>query len=286
MLARTDILLNRLRQNADIVDANSLNDVTLINYMNDAQRTIQNIIFQSDKLNNVFTKQYPLTTVSGTIEYDLPSDVYAENSLISVWSLDSSNRKGFRYDKQSFGESATPRGYSVQNRKIIFSHTPFDNILLVYNYRLPILSNRVGQVESVAGQVITIAGASLVEGFDANDEYVTIVDKYGTIITSGHYIDSLLGVSLTVEGDITSVLAGHYIVSGKIATSHSCLPEECETFLKVFTERKALAHINSTKLANSNIFSSQERADIEDLFADKTSDIEYPVIVDYDFLDY
>jgi hypothetical protein len=284
MLPRTDILINRIRQESDTEDENSLSDFVMTQYLNDAQRTIQNIIFQSDQLNNVFTTYIVLTAVNGQVEYDLPSNVYAENSIISVWTLGNNNRPGIRYDKLSYGEQSLAYGYSVRNRKIVFNHAPQQDVLVIYNYRLPLMSLRAGGISGVASQVISMT--DILDNWENVAEYVSIVDKYGTQIQTQLYIDSFSDPSLTVEGDITSVTSSHFVTIGGNSSTHSSLPEECETLLKVFTQRKVLAHINSKKVANSDIFTKEERQDIEELFADKHSDIEYPVIVDYDYLDF
>lgn len=287
MLPKASILISRIRQESDTVDDNSLSDLVILQYLNDAQRTIQNLIHQSDQLNNVFTNTAIISRVLNQVEYDLPANVYAENSLISVWTLGSDNKPGQRYDKITYGESSLAYGYSIRNRKIVFNHEPAQNVLIVYNYRLPNMQKAGGKVDTVVGQLITLDGATLDEEFTTdNFENTTIVDKYGQQIVYGLFIDSLVGLALTVEGDITSVTNAHYAVPGKNASTHSSLPEECETYLKVFVERKILAHINSKKIGNMYIFTKQEREDIVDLFADKQSDIEYPVIVDYDFMDY
>lgn len=288
MLPRTDILLNRVRREADMQDANSLSDRVLTQYLNDAQRTIQNIIFQSDKLNNVFTTYTVLQVNNNTVEYDLPSNVYAENSIISVFKLNNdTNRPTIRYEKAQYGEASVAFSYSVRNRKIIFGYPPDENVLVIYNYRLPTMAKRGAKIAGISGQTITLDGATLDPEFDgSNHEYVSIVDKYGTQIVTDLYIDSLLGITLVVEGDITSATTDHYVIPGKSSSSHSCLPEECENYLRIFTQRKALAHINSTKIRNTSIFSEEEREDIRTLFEDKHSDIEYPVVIDYDYLDY
>jgi hypothetical protein len=600
--------------------------------MNDAQRTIQNIIFQADPLNNVFTSRTIITAISETVEYDLPSTVYAENSIISVWALGSNNRTTIRYDKQAFGERSVAHGYAVQNRKIIFNHAPEQNVLIIFNYRLPLMGVRSSGITAVgaavpgpativedfandtgftydatkvafsAGEASTVSqipanatlGATYTSSIDGNwgtgdltgtlggsailsggkvnipspgdfleydgstkysaltgtvklkytpnisgrspgiifedsaggatgafnlqfrsgsddiyisqpggglgvfggtfipiagveyifecswnfttgdirlfidgvrfgstishinarvntgelrfgisysganspnfkvndvilydsvqntadhvadytvaetiyvaseielpsmvyagtgaltslvssidsvsvgtfkytiegkywdgaawvtsdgtfaqsntvleintnvasivlaiadrievsatvdasatististftwniieipsptltldtditgvetcEEWVSVLDKYGNIVVSGLRIESFVNPALNVEGDLSDVTINDYVVYGKSATSHACLPEETETYLKLFTQRKILAHINSTKIDNATIFSSEERQDIIGLFEDKHSDIEYPTIVDYDYLDY
>lgn len=283
MLIRSDILLTQIREESDTTDDNSLSDQILLRYINDAQKTIQNIIFQNDKLNNVFTQWKEITTNSSTLEYSLPNDVFAENSIIGVYAINSSDEVLYRYEKGGFGEKGSSRQYSLKNRKIVLSTYPTNNLLVVYNYRYSSLSKRVASVDSVASQVITVT--EILANFDSLDEYVTIVDKYGTQIVTGLYIDSYSNPSLTVEGDLTDVTSSHYVVLGRDASSHSDLPEECEPYLKEFVKRKIYAHINSTKLKDTAVFTQQEKEDIADLFADKNSDIEYPYIVDTDYLD-
>ena len=54
-IPRTDIIINRIREESDTIDINSIADNNVVNYLNDAQRTIQSLIFQADQLNNTFT---------------------------------------------------------------------------------------------------------------------------------------------------------------------------------------------------------------------------------------
>lgn len=283
MLNRADILINRIREESDTVDENSLSDFVMLQYLNDAQRCIQNVIFQSDQLNNVFTTYASITKVADQVEYDLPSNVYAENSIISVWTLRSGNRTGSRYLKNEYGERTHALGYSVRNRKIIFNNPPDENILVIYNYRLPAISTRVGTISNIASQDVTLT--NITTDFENKTEYVSVVDKYGVQKGTEFYIDGFSSPTLTLEGDLTGLSNGEFIVMGKSASTHSSLPEECETFLKVFVQRKVLAHINSKKIANVDVFTQQERKDIEDLFADKHSDIEFPVVIDPDYMD-
>lgn len=282
-IPRTDIMLNRVRQESDTADENSLSDFILTNYFNDAQRTIQKIIFSNDQLNNVFTTYTRISTVTNQVEYDLPINMYADNSIISVFLINSANEIGHRFSKNAFGEKAQAYSYSIRNKKIIFNHEPPDDVLVVYNYRYPLMSKRVAKVDSVSGQDITVS--EVVAGFSTEDERVCIVDKYGQQIATNLYIDNFSDPTLTVEGDITSVTGGNFVVLGANSSSHTSMPEECETMLKTFVQRKILAHVNSKKLSNTNVFTKEEREDLAELFADKHSDIEYPMVVDYDYLD-
>lgn len=282
-IPRTEIMLARIRQESDVTDDNSLSDFVLTNYLNDAQRAIQKIIFSNDALNNVFTNYTRLTRVTGQVEYDLPFNTYADNSIISVFALDSDNSPGTRYSKNAYGEKAQAWGYSVRNSKIIFNHVPSRDILVVYNYRLPLMGKRVASISAVSGQDLTLA--NVVSGFEELEERVCVVDKYGQQIATNLYIDSYSDPTLTLEGDLTSVTNEHYLILGANSSSHTSLPDECETLLKTFVQRKALAHINSKKLANNNVFTKEEREDLAELFADKHSDVESPMITDYDYLD-
>jgi len=284
MLPRTDILINRIRQESDTTDINALDDFTLINYINDAQRAIQSIIFQADNLNNVFVARKKIAAVPGQIEYNLPDDVYADSSIIGVFAIDSQNTVHHRYSLSTLGEHSGPFRYSVENKKIILSHEPSYDVLVQYNYRMPFCSKRAGKVTGVSGQVVSISNA--LSDFETVTEYVSIVDKYGNIVSQGHYIDDYTFPDLTVEGDLTGVAADHYVVSGKSSSSHSHLPMEAETALKVFVQRKVMSHLNSKKIADAQVFTEEERKDLMDLFEDKHSDIQYPTLTDTDYLDY
>ena len=150
MLIRTDILMNRIRQEADMVDDTALSDIVLMNYLNDAQKTIQNIIFQADQSNNVIVGRSIITAVPNQIEYDLPDTVYCESSIIDVHSITSDNRPTRRYEKNAFSERSAPFGYSIENRKIILNHSPTDDILIRFNERYPLIGPRIGQISNIA----------------------------------------------------------------------------------------------------------------------------------------
>ena len=286
MLIRSDLLAEQIRNESDTTDDNSLTDAILIRYMSDAQKTIQNIVFQADKLNNVFTQWATITADSSALVYDLPVDVYAENSIIAVHAIDSRGRLVRRYDKGGFGERSAGWQYSLKNRQIVLTTYPTNDILISYNYRYPTMQKRLCPIVSVASQVVTVGTvASDLTAFDTLDEYVSVVDKYGSQIARGLYIDAYSNPSLTLEGDLTSITSDHFLVLGKDASTHSDLPEECEPYLKEFVKRKIYAHINSTKLKDTAVFTAEEKEDIAELFADKNSDVEYPFITDTDYLE-
>lgn len=56
------------------------------------------------------------------------------------------------------------------------------------------------------------------------------------------------------------------------------LPEACEEWLMLYVERKIAYADSSSDVRTSGIFTEEERGDISELFADKSSDISYPVI--------
>lgn len=283
MLTRTDILINRIRQQSDTADENSLSNLVMLDYLNDAQRTIQNILFQSDRANSLFIKRQVINVIPEVIEYPLNDDLFAEGSVLDIHSIEG-NRVLRRYQKEGFGERSQAFAYVVENDGLVLNHSPQNDLLVRYVATLPSMSTRLAKVDSISGQVLTVS--DLVEKVDYSYEYLSLVDKKGVIIADNLLIDDITGNLVTLDGDLSNAVAGLYLVGGRCASTHGRLPEICETYLKLFVQRKVLAHISSKKIASSSIFSKQEREDLIELFEDRSGDIEYPMITDSDFLDY
>jgi len=64
------------------------------------------------------------------------------------------------------------------------------------------------------------------------------------------------------------------------------LPEETEDFLTSFVERKINYVDSSQDIINSNVFTTEEKQELIELFADTSSDIKYPVVSDETYITY
>lgn len=288
MLERIDLLINKIRREGDIEDINSIDDFTLVEYMNDAQRAIQKIIHNIESSNSLFVGSDIIDLAVGQLTYDLPDFQLGRTSISSVHTIDSGNRIIQTLRKIDYRERVIVFGYSIENNRIVLSSDPATGggrrLLVRYNYRVPTLGLRWGKVSLVSGQDITLDIET--NDVESQTEYVTVVDKKGTQIVRDLYIDSFSNGLLTVEGDLSSVTDEHYVVYGRDATTHSEIPEDCLNHFKLFVQRKALAHINSTKVSDTDVFTQSEREELAELFAKVNTDVEYPLLLDTDFLGY
>lgn len=289
-MRRVEQLINDIKFQTN-EQSNRFSDERFIKIFNDAQDEIVRIINVKSSAPNYFAKNYITDLSANQTEYELPSDVYAENSVNFVMKKSTSAISQYEALRQvSSKEYGRSSGYFLSNNTVVLSLIPAsgtpNGLMVNYTRRLPKLSPRFGQVSDVTGQDITITGFnSDIEITDFSD-YICIVDKNGEIIDQGLEVDAYdsgTGV-ITVSGTITGVV-GQYVVIGEYSTTNSQLPVECETYLTMYCER-IVHYINSSSndLRNITIFSETERLDIVELFADNESDTKYPPIVDSTYL--
>lgn len=301
-MRRLELLIKEVRDASDTNDLNSVTDFEIMRYFNDAQKAIQNVIYQANSSADVFVKEYLKTITSGTQRYDLPIDIYAQNSVVSVNLLrDSSIIQNLR--RVAYREKETAFGYSLLGKKFVLTSDPSttasSQVLLTYNYKLPMLSLRVGKVSAVDDglNTITLESDYLAEFFNRY-EYVSIVDKKGAMVMDADsdgnvvskqlFIDSFDESTFTIQtdGDLSNVTTDHYVVMGINSTSHSLLPDECEPYLLSHVQRRVLGKISSEDIQTESSFTAEEREDINGLFSDNVKDSLYPVISDTYFLGY
>lgn len=64
------------------------------------------------------------------------------------------------------------------------------------------------------------------------------------------------------------------------------IPEICEEYMTLFVERKIHYVDSSKEIANSQVFTQQERTDIATLFADSARDVKHPPILNDDYMSF
>ena len=107
--------------------------------------------------------------------------------------------------------------------------------------------------------------------------------------TRGYYLQDGF-INLTNTFGQSSADAGIELVYAKIlprlvaTTQVSELPTICEEFMVQWVHRK-VDYINSSKdVANSQVFTQQQRSDIASLFADAARDPKYPTILNDEYM--
>lgn len=301
-MKKLELLITEVRESSDTKDLNSVTDFELMRYFNDAQKAVQNVIFQANSSADIFVKEYIKSLVADVQRYDLPLDIYAQNSVVSVNYLrDGKILQNLR--RVAYREKETAFGYSLLGKKFVLTSNPSttasSQVLLTYNYKLPELSLRVGKIADVddVTKIITL-DTEYLSDFQNRCEYISIVDKIGqlvqnvdvdgNVVSKQLYLDSFNESTFEIQtdGDLSNVTTDHYVVMGINSTSHSFLPDECEPFLLSYVQRRILGKISSEDLANEGAFTLEEKEALTTLFEDNVKDSLYPVIQDTYFLGY
>jgi len=290
-MRRFELLVNEVRESTDTTDINSVGVYEVMRYFNDAQKQLQKIIFTANPSSDMFVKQKLYSVISGQVQYDLPSDIYAHSSITSMNTIKDSHIAQ-TLTRVAYREKDILWGYAILDKTFVLTTNPevstVSDILMNYVYKLPVISYRLGKVESVNAQVVTVSGASLIDSTDFTERYdkYSIVTSEGVQTAVGLELNDNTGLDFTFTGDISGISIGDYIVCGESGTSHSFLPDSCEPYLMAYVQRRILNKISSSEVTTENVFTMEERSDIEDLFKDTVKDALYPVSEDTYYLGY
>lgn len=297
-MRRIEHLINDIRFNTNQTDTNRFSDIRLIKLFNDAQRAIQAIVFMSDMGSTVFEKKSLTDIVLQQEEYDLPSDIYAVASVNAVLrAVNNSNVDAVQYfspmRRITSKELRKQFGYTLRGNKLIISPIPqtgqINGLQVLYTAKLPTLSIRIGQIASfISGTSIKMKSGASIEDITQYDDFITVVSSSGVIKQSaiemsGYSIGSRLISSPTL---LTDVAVNDYVVIGTYGTSHPELPDEAEALLTTFVERKMNAIDSSPDIADTEVFSQDEKNLIMRLFEKKSHDVKYPPIVDDTYMSF
>lgn len=277
-MRKIQYLIREARQNTNTTDVEAITDYLCSSLLNRAQEFIQAYLFTQNIEAKIFRKSYVLTTSPGVESYQLPSDVYAKNSINNVM-----YKNGDTYSPmKQIAEKArgTTSGYFLSDNNIFLSPMPqFTQLLNVsYTRRLPSLSLSYGSVLSVTANVkITLdAGYTTMNGVD---DFFCVVDSSGAIIRQGLTI-SQTGADLFLS-DTSSILPGMFVVPGAYTTTVCQLPDELESALIMSLETSINVRLSSKDIKISKPLTDEMLAQIGSMFADNTTDSFMPPIVEY-----
>lgn len=246
--------IDQIRRTANVLDSSSTNGVSsteIVQYIDEGQSRLQSRI--SSRFPTTFEFQATFSPVANQEEYDFPSNVYTGSRIKMLEYSPTGNARDYYPLRQAIILDRSnvsvnyPSHYIIRGSKILITPTINNStgtFRVVYERQLPRLDIRRGKVSSAANSggyytTITLDGA-----FDNDDtelamaEYITVVDKHGTIIYSGISVDSYDSATDTITIDANTaptstgtIAAGNYVVLGKFSTTHSQLHEPCERYL-------------------------------------------------------
>lgn len=255
-MRRAQLLINEARQSTNTQDQlEALPDTLLYQYLNRIQSCIQDMIMASGIKNKFNSFDYDFTTIIGQNEYDLPSNIYLENSVNNVFIVITDGPRQKLLPMSQISEKSLTRefGYVLKNSKIILPPFDFTNYFIRVSY-----VKKVPDCGARYGKIITVNPTSLVmdTGYGTNlpnyFDFFTVVDSNGEIIKDNMDLVSQ-SLSTINTSDTTGISAGQYIIGGNYSSSHSFLPLDCEKILLSGLEKMIMARLSSRDIEVSSV---------------------------------
>lgn len=292
-MRRLELLINEAKLSTNTTDINSISTALCQQYMNRVHSYLEDLLFLVNDENDLFLKDYEFNLIRGQDEYALPIDIYAKSSIdnVAVSFLNGLSQTFLPLKKVSRKQRGFTFGYFVQNTQLVFTPKPQSplRIKMTYQQKVPNVSVRAGKIQSFTPTGIVLT--DYVSGILSLDDFICIVDADGNILnktidtnnnTIFNPIRLISDTSGTLVTDITTgAINGAYVVSGKYASSHSAMPNECEKYLITALERLIQYRQSSSDINTSSVFSAEELATIKEVFADNSYDDAKPPVTEW-----
>jgi hypothetical protein len=289
----TEKLIERARRSTNTTDINSVSLLLCQDYLNRIQSYMEDLLFLVNDENDLFLKDYEFALIPGQDQYSLPLDIYAKSSIdtVAVSFLNGLSQTFLPLKKISRKQRGFTFGYFVQEKSLLFSPRPQSplRIKMTYQRKVPSVSCKIGTISAFTGTTITLT--NYVANISSNDDFICIVDADGNILnkTTDSYGNDVYApirlVSDTLGALVTDVTTGAvngaFVVSGKFASSHSQLPDECEKYLTIALERLIQYRQSSPDVKVSSVFSEEELKTINEVFADNSYDDAKPPVTEW-----
>lgn len=277
-MRKIEYLIREAKQNTNTTDVESITDFLCVSLLNRAQEYLQAYLFTQNIESKLFRKQYVFNTVLGTDTYALPFDIYAKNSVNNIM-----YKNGNTYSPmKQIAEKArgTTAGYFLSDSNIILSPMPSFSMSLSVSYtrRLPPVGISYGTIKTVTNNTkITLDNGYI--SMTGIDDFFCVVDVYGNIIRNSIVVNQS-GADLLLS-DTSSIIAGMFVVPGSYVTIICQLPDELESSMIMSLETMINARMSSKDIQISKPFTDENLSQIGAMFAENTTDIFMPPIVEY-----
>ena len=284
MLKELKYLIYDVREQTDNRDENGVKDREFVRYFNDGVKTIQAMIFKNNPLCKYYQASAILTPSSTPRVYDLPADVFGDNAITLVEVKSDSRWRPLDQVWPEDGDAFL--GWFTRNKQLYISgdqDRAFDGTIRVWYFKRLYRFDKVwATVASTAGQNITLSDVDA-ELFKI-DTYLTIVSEEGVQRASVRY-KKVDDTTVTVTGEISTVVAGDLVLLGKNATLTLDMPEECEPYLMDYVAQRVAGRNSYGEDWNKlNFWTTEERSNIIAIFADASQAEVRAPITDTEYL--
>lgn len=273
------------------MQTSAITDAEMIEWFNDGQKLIQNLIFKSNPKADIFKGEKLYSATADGI-YELPSDIYSVNAISAVEVSSGHSTSDFvnldRVDERNKNEVF---GYYIQDKKLILTgcstYYPFSSLRVTYFKALPRFDKRWAKITSIApGASITVDS-----GFDSLastvDDKICIIDSNGVIVKENVGITDFASNVWSTTADLTGVTAGMYVCMGHHSTNISGLSEECEPYLLDYVRKRLYGrNVYTADMGAQEIFTAEQKDELVRLFMNNTKEIQTPPITDFTHLEW
>lgn len=215
----------------------NLTDDEIIDSLNEAQEALMEIILGSFG-QRLFRTTYEFNLQSGVKEYDLPPDMYDDGFIEKVEFTSypfPTERSWTRIEPIQPHESDLTSGWLIRNGKF-FCDYGAGSIRLWYMGKPINVDIRRGKISAFGANYIDVSDYDITSELDT-DDWLTIVDRIGTVIQSSIYKTAFNKTTgrITIDTALASTVAvDQYVVLGKKTSSHSGFSDRFERYLRTF----------------------------------------------------
>lgn len=306
-MRRTDQLITQARlvsRNAANADGTyAISDNEVLQYLNDAQDRIQNLISSTKNVAKIFVTQEVITLVANQEAYSLTDRVLLNKQIEQVeFSSTGSLTDYVILEKLNFFNRDTntsnyPRGYIKRGNQILVQPTPSTSggtLRVTYERELDDLDIPRAAIAVITGgtssEFVSLTLDTTINVYEGttpgwpNIQYFCVVDAFGArkcfnILVGGY--DAGTNILLPNPGPFpytsrdTQIFIGDIAVFNKYTTTFSQLPDSCERYL-IHSAAAELLHRDSSNdyRAQAEKVSIMEE-DILTAMASQTSEVQY-----------
>lgn len=306
-MRRVDALITAARtisrNSANADGTKSISDDEILQYINDGQDRLQNLISSTKNISKIFCTQQLISVVLNQEAYSIPDRVLLNKQIESVeFSATGSLTDYVRLEKLNLfnrdtNASSYPWGYIKRGGQIFLQPTPSvtsGTLRITYERDLDDLDIPRGVISSITtGTSTSFAALVLDTTADAYEttapgwstqQYCSVVDPYGVrkaynIPISSYNIGSNTitptGSLFTYTANDVQIAVGDVAVFNKYSTTYSQLPDSAERYLIHYAAMELFHRDSSEDYENEKEILQQIEKDLLVALASQTSEIQY-----------
>lgn len=307
-MRRVDQLIQQVRlvarNTANADGTYSISSDEILQYLNDAQDRMQNLISARKNIAKIFDAQAIISVVAGQEAYTIPDRLLLNKQIDSVeFSYDGTVGNYVRLEKLNFinrdtNQSSYPWGYFKRGGQIFLQPTPSvtsGSIRVMYERDLDDLEFSRGAISSITTGTSTSFAALVVDSVAdsyestspgwSNVQYCCVVSPYGvrkaynipiSSYNTGTNTITPTGSLFTYDTTYDSQIAvGDIAVFNRYSNIFSQLPDSCERYLIHSAAADLFAKDSSADYGKQSDIVAQMEEDILKALSAQTSEVQY-----------